>query len=270
MIEYIIIILVSFGASVIGAICGIGGGVIIKPVLDAMGFIPVNTISFLSGCTVLTMSAVSVFKNFKKAKKKSANSVSEPGFDSRLAAALAGGGVVGGIIGKSIYQRILSRMAGANTIGVIQAAVLLTVTMGTLVYTIWKERIKTLQITSKTICVMIGVLLGMLSAFLGIGGGPINLVVLFFFFSMGAKQAAVYSLYIIMFSQLSSLVSSIANQNVPEFHPVILILMVFCGIAGGLVGTRINGKIKDAAVDKLFMILLVVIVLICIYNIYKY
>ena len=34
---YVIFFIVSFGASIIGAICGIGGGVIIKPVLDAFG-----------------------------------------------------------------------------------------------------------------------------------------------------------------------------------------------------------------------------------------
>lgn len=41
-------LVVSFLASVIGAICGIGGGVIIKPVLDLCGLASVSTISFLS------------------------------------------------------------------------------------------------------------------------------------------------------------------------------------------------------------------------------
>lgn len=49
-------LLVSFLASVVGAVCGIGGGVIIKPVLDLFGLAGVSTISFLSGCTVLSMS----------------------------------------------------------------------------------------------------------------------------------------------------------------------------------------------------------------------
>ena len=49
--------LVSFLASTAGAICGIGGGVIIKPVLDLFQMASVSTISFLSGCTVLSMSS---------------------------------------------------------------------------------------------------------------------------------------------------------------------------------------------------------------------
>ena len=53
---------VSFFASIVGAICGIGGGVIIKPVLDMLQLETVSTISFLSGCTVLSMSCYSVVK----------------------------------------------------------------------------------------------------------------------------------------------------------------------------------------------------------------
>ena len=59
---YILFWIVSFGASIAGAICGIGGGVIIKPTLDAFGVLSVSTISFLSGCTVLAMTCYSVIR----------------------------------------------------------------------------------------------------------------------------------------------------------------------------------------------------------------
>ena len=52
---YLIFLVVCFGASIVGAICGIGGGVIIKPVLDSFGVLDVTAISFLSGCTVLSI-----------------------------------------------------------------------------------------------------------------------------------------------------------------------------------------------------------------------
>ena len=32
----ILVLCIAFGASIVGAICGIGGGVIIKPLLDAL------------------------------------------------------------------------------------------------------------------------------------------------------------------------------------------------------------------------------------------
>ena len=56
----ILIFLVCLTASTIGGICGIGGGVIIKPVLDALGVMSVSALQFLSGLTVLGMSMVSV------------------------------------------------------------------------------------------------------------------------------------------------------------------------------------------------------------------
>ena len=46
--------------------------------------------------------------------------------------------------------------------------------------------------------------LGIISSFLGIGGGPINLVVLFFFFSMPTKIAAENSLYRVIWKDLPS------------------------------------------------------------------
>ena len=68
--ENLLYLLVSFLASVAGAICGIGGGVIIKPVLDLCGLASVSTISFLSGCTVLSMSCYNVVKNIRSGENR--------------------------------------------------------------------------------------------------------------------------------------------------------------------------------------------------------
>ena len=100
----------------------------------------------------------------------------------------------------------------------------LIVTLGTLIYTIYKAKIKTYKVENAIVCVLIGVFLGIMSSFLGIGGGPINLVVLFFFFSMSTKIAAENSLYIIFFSQIASLVSTIISGSVPDFQIGVLTL----------------------------------------------
>lgn len=260
--EYLIIVLVCFFSSVVGAICGIGGGVIIKPVLDATGVMAVTTVSFLSGCTVLSMSVVSLYKNLK-AKHTFL-------FDKKFATVLALGGVVGGLTGKELYQGIISRLSDSSRVGAIQAFVLMVVTMGTLVYTVFKEKIHTKNLANQAVIFVIGIILGIMSSFLGIGGGPINLVVLFYFFSMETKQAALYSIYVIMFSQISSLLSTVLKGNVPPFEPGILLMMIACGILGGLAGSRINKKIENKTVDKLFMGLMGIIICINIYNIFRY
>lgn len=257
----LLIFLICFLASVIGAICGIGGGVIIKPVLDAFGIMDVATISFLSGCTVLSMSTYSVIKN-----KLSGESHVE----QKTGLPLALGAAAGGLLGKFMFSFVSSLSPDKNKVGAVQAACLLIVTLGTLIYTIYKTRIKTYHISNPVVCVCIGVFLGVLSSFLGIGGGPINLVILFFFFSMTTKVAAENSLYIIFFSQLASLLSSLVTRSVPDFQVITLIFMVVGGIAGGAFGRKVNKKIEDKTVDKLFIGLMVLIILINIYNIIKF
>ena len=243
-----------------GAICGIGGGVIIKPVLDAVGAMEIATINFLSGCTVLSMTAYSV-------------ACSRTGKNSRIDTAvgtpLAVGAALGGIAGKQLFD-FLSTLTQGTDLNAIQSACLLVVTLGTLLYTANKEKVSTLQVKNKAVCCLIGLTLGLMSAFLGIGGGPINLVVLFYFFSMDTKTAAENSLYIILFSQVASLLLGIAGGTVPEFSLLMLCLMVGGGILGGVCGRKINKKIDSAIVDKLFVILMAIIILINILNIIKF
>ena len=57
--DFLFYFFICITATTLGAIAGIGGGVIIKPVLDALGGLSVASIGFLSGCTVLAMSVVS-------------------------------------------------------------------------------------------------------------------------------------------------------------------------------------------------------------------
>ena len=107
-----------------------------------------------------------------------------------------------------------------------------------------------------------------MSSFLGIGGGPINLVVLGFLFSMDSKTAAANSLYIILFSQLASFVSTLIT-GLPAFDPLVLALMVAGGIGGGIVGRSLNKRMDNRAVDKLFICLMSLIIAICVFNAWK-
>ena len=257
----IIYLAICFFASLIGAICGIGGGVIIKPVLDAVGEMNVSTISFLSGCTVLSMSAYSVLK-----ERISGNSQ----LDAKRGIPIAVGAALGGLLGKILFSYAVSTCANLNNVGVIQAIALLLITLGTLVFTINKQKIKTYNIEKILCCILVGTILGVISSFLGIGGGPINLVVLFFFFSMPTKVAAETSICVILISQIASLITSCITKSVPSFALAVLIIMVLGGILGGIVGRAVNKKIDELIVDKLFVKAMMVIIMINVYNIYKF
>ena len=142
---------VSFFASIAGAICGIGGGVIIKPVLDMLGLASVATISFLSGCTVLSMSCYTVGKNIVAGDNR---------VDFRTGTPLAIGAAVGGVVGKQLFSTIAGMFPNPNTVGVVQSICLAIITIGTFVYTLFKARIQGKHITNPESCVIIGLVQG--------------------------------------------------------------------------------------------------------------
>ena len=256
----ILFFVVAFLSSIVGAICGIGGGVVIKPVLDMLRMGEPATINFLSGCTVLSMSLYSVSKALRAGDSKVETATGTP---------LALGAALGGVVGKEMFSAVKSFFGGSPMVGGVQAIALGIITLGTLVYTINKSRIKTHSMTNKLVCIIIGLLLGVMSSFLGIGGGPINLVVLGFFFGMDTKTAAANSLYIILFSQAASLLTTAITGSIPAFRILALVLMVAGGIGGGIVGRKLNKKMNNKAVDTLFIGLMVLIVGICIYNVIR-
>ena len=242
-------LVVSLTASTLGAICGIGGGVIIRPLLDALHMGSIAEISFLSGCAVLAMSLYSVCRNLH----------------SRSA-----GVAFGGVAGKKLFDLAQMAFSAPAVAGGLQATVLAIITLGTLCYVQRKPRIQTLHVQGILPCVTIGGALGALSSFLGIGGGPINLVVLHYYFSMDSKRAASNSLYIILFSQIASIITAALSRTIPECSPASLCWMIAGGIGGGILGRRINKKIDNSAVDRMFSAVLLLIAAISIGNAWKY
>ncbi len=254
----IISVIVALLSSIAGAICGIGGGVIIKPVMDAVTEYSAATINFISSATVLCMSGYSIARGFVLKKSE----VHVP-----TACKLGVGAAIGGVVGKLIFEIIKEKVVGSNILTAIQAIVLLLITIGTLLYTFNKKQITTRNVTNWGLTIIIGLALGLISSFLGIGGGPMNLPVLYYFFSMKTKEAAQNSLFIIVISQFTSLLFTVANGAVPANLPVVLlIIMSLAGVVGGIVGRVINKQINSRGVEKLFILLLSVIVCICIYN----
>ena len=256
----LLIFAICLAASTIGGLCGIGGGVIIKPTLELLGVMSVSAISFLSGLSVMSMAAISVFRQRKSRR-----------VELRIGSLLAVGAVVGGIVGNFLFQMVKNSAGDDSLVGMVQALVLALVTLLTLIFSTWlRDRLPSYHVTGAVPCVLLGCLMGVLSAFLGIGGGPINLAILYFAFSMDTKKAAANSLYIILFSQLSSLVTSFVKQTVPEFPWQYLLVMVAAGVLGGELGSRINKRISGETTKKLFAGLLVVVIMICLYNAWRY
>lgn len=252
--------LIAFFASTIGALSGIGGGVIIKPVMDSLGAMSVASVSFLSGCTVLVMSGVSVLRSRRGGMA----------IEKGVTVFLALGACAGGFAGKAAFQALETAFDRSDQVGIVQAALLLAVNIGVFVYLRMKEKLAALRVRNRAVCTLIGLGLGMLSAFLGIGGGPINIAVLAFFFSMTPKQTAVNSLFIILCSQSTSLCGALISGTVPAFPWAVLPVMAAGGVAGALVGGRLLNKLDDEKVHRLFSAVLVLLIALNVYNIVRF
>lgn len=260
MIIKIVSFAISFGASTLGAIAGFGGGVIIKPVMDAFGLLPVSSVSFLSGCTALAMAVASLIKQRKNDIK----------LEYRTSTPLALGAVIGGLFGKYLFELVRTMFADETVLGGIQAVCLTLITLGVFLYICKKDQLRSFHTENLLICLLIGSLLGIISSFLGIGGGTSNIAILFLCFSMDAKTAAKNSLYIIVFSQTSSIVKAILSHTVPTFEWTVLILMAAGGIAGAMLGSKISSKISNKGVEYILRTLLVIIILIDASNVLKF
>lgn len=255
----VILLIVAFFASIIGAICGIGGGVITKPVLDSLNLPGLGTpeASFLSSLSVLSMTIYSVSNVIRKKESQ---------IDMKASIPMGIGAAIGGLVGKVTFQALIAN-SNPTAVGRIQAIVLLILTIGTFSYTLFQENIPSLKIKSWLISLVVGLLLGISSSFLGIGGGPINLVILGFLFSMNPKVGAQNSLMIILISQIASTTYTFASGSVPDAKLVYVLLMIAGGLLGGWTGGKINKKIDAESVRKLFLFANVLIILISIYNI---
>lgn len=93
----ILYFLIAILATSIGATAGIGGGVIIKPILDFLGGYNLETINMLSSFTVFSMTIVSIIKQIRYKFK----------LEIRKTLLIGVGSILGGILGDYILNKII-------------------------------------------------------------------------------------------------------------------------------------------------------------------
>jgi len=255
-----VIFLVCLAASIVGAVSGIGGGVIIKPVMDTFSSYSVSTINFLTSFTVFSMTAVTLLRN------RNSGIVLE----KKTSTTLAIGGIVGGLAGKQLFDVLKAGFGNDRLVGATQYVVLTILTVLVLIFTLFKSHVRPAKHEHVVFTGFIGLMLGGLASFLGIGGGPINIAVLYLFFAMDSKKAALNSIYVILFSQAANLLMTFIQKTIPEFDPLLLAVMVTGGIGGGLIGSWLTKRLSLKGVDYLFSAVMAIIIVISILNFFRF
>lgn len=250
--------LVCLGCTILGALSGIGGGVIIKPLLDAVLPFGMEKVSLISSFAVFLMSLFSIVQNClgRDSRKE---------LDVRCALPLALGSTVGGILGKVIFSATVKSFAeSGGIVKLMQNIVLLLLLLVILLFGNRQMRVKGER--GPLVGIPIGILLGITAAFLGIGGGPFNMLVLTAYYRMPYKKAALYSLFVILFSQGAAIVTA-ALGDVTVFDTSYLLAAAVAGICGGVIGRHLAAQLPEKTVRTLYSGALVFIIALCLFNI---
>lgn len=248
--------IIIFIACTVGATVGIGGGIIIKPALDLIGVHGVEAVGFISSCAVLAMSISSSAKHI----------ASKTEFDKKIALLVSAGSILGGISGNAVFDLAFNRL-NPGTVKGIQAVIIILFIIFVLIYVNSKHK-KSFRLKNPALILLTGIMLGMFSAFLGIGGGPVNTAFLAILFSFTVKESSVYSIAIIFFSQLSQLVTMFISNRFEPFRSCfgVAAAAMAVAVAGGLIGSKLNKKLSDKEITKIFSVVLIFVSFINVYN----
>jgi len=261
----------------LSSLCGLGGGIIIKPILDAFHYFTHFQVGLISMSCVLTTSLSSVIKHiFYKTQIKYKDST-----------ILAIGSIVGGVAGafllnivkESIVEAYPSsnseRGKGSIIITIIQNALIMFFMMLILLYMlVLKKKGISFHLKNSFIICAIGLFLGMISVFMDIGGGAINVCIFVLLFSMDVKSVAVDSLLVIVFSQTAKFVQYAVIGNFQKYVVFdekltwwLFIILIAISVITGILGSALNRKIKANYIDYIYNLSIFVVILIAGYNV---
>ncbi|MGS0972806.1 MAG: sulfite exporter TauE/SafE family protein [Candidatus Izemoplasmataceae bacterium] len=237
----IVYFLIAVIATILGSIAGLGGGVIIKPVLDFYGRDALGIIGALSSITVFSMSIMTLYRRLKA------------GISLKLVriSILSLGSIFGGVLGIFIFDFVILKI-GEDSLKLIQSLILLVLMIVIYVYTLNKDRFPDYDVNNYIVLGLLGVVLGYVASFLGIGGGPINVMILMLVMALNAKEAAIHSIFIIFFAQLSKIIFIGFTGVLFELDVSVVLIMITGGLMGGYLGSRISVDVSNKVVMKIF------------------
>ncbi|MDO4280740.1 MAG: sulfite exporter TauE/SafE family protein [Peptococcaceae bacterium] len=244
----IVFFIVVFACS-LGSVSGIGGGIIIKPLMDALGGFSAAHVNAMTSITILTMTTVSIIKS-----RRNALSISW-----RVVAFFIVGSILGGILGNLALARFIAQAASDATVVIVQSLLQILFVLVVMAHELFKSHIPHFKVKNPFLMGAVGVGMGIIAAFLSIGGGLMNRPLLIILLSMTSKSAVFTSLCIIFCAQASNVITMGVTTHFSNVEPVVMLFMMAGAIIGGYVGGAVATKVNDKYFDRLFFITLVVI-----------
>lgn len=254
----IIYLVIALFATVIGSLVGLGGGVIMKPMLQAVTILDPLSINVLSSVTVFFMAMSTLYKRTK----------ADRSLYKKQYLYLIIGSIIGGVIGNNIFDSFLSMFTNKNIVSLVQTIILIVLLTMVVFKHLYLDKLPKFE--SKAAMLITGIVLSIMSTFLGIGGGPINVPVFMGFLGAAILDATYLSILVIFFSQLSNIVVYLTTGTFGMIELTPLLVMVPAAVAGGIFGGRLSQTLEPKSVSKLFNITIISLIVLNIYNLTLY
>lgn len=238
MIEQLWLIPLGFVAGILGSIIGLGGGIIVVPVLTFFGFSPTLAASN------------SLFAAFSNAVGSTVSYSRQKRIDYSLGLKL-------GLL--SIPGTVLGAYLSSDITPVIFKILFGLVLISSAVYIFMRKNIETKEknLTKQMIVFVISAsfFAGIISSFFGIGGGIVFVPLMVVGIGMTMKNAAPTSQFILLFASLSGIIThSILGH--PDFLQAGL--LAAGAFVGGIIGARISLDIKERSLQILVSAIIII------------
>jgi uncharacterized membrane protein YfcA len=237
MIEELWLIPLGFAAGILGSIIGLGGGIIIVPVLTFFGFPPTLTASN------------SIFAVFSNAVASSISHAKLRRIEYSIGLKLGLLSIPGTIIGAYVSSEITPQF-----FKILFALILISAS----IYIFSKRKVeqKNYNISKQIMLLAIAAsfLAGIISGLFGVGGGIIFVPLMVISMGLSMKNAAPTSQFILLFASGSALVTHTILGH-PDFYQALLLSVG--AFVGGLVGARLSLEIKENSLKILISIVMI-------------
>ena len=238
MIDQLWLIPLGFAAGLLGSMIGLGGGIIVVPVLTLLGFPPTAAAS--NSLFAALSNAIASTLSYSKQKR-----IEYP-LGLKLGLLSIPGTVLGAIVSTDVAPDVFKILFGF-------------VLIASAAYIFLRKKIETKEkrISKQMMIFAIGAsfFAGVISSFFGIGGGIIFVPLMVVGMGMAMKKAAPTSQMILLFASLSGVI-------VHSFlgHPDFLQagFLSIGSFIGGLVGARLSIDIKERYLQILVSVVILI------------
>jgi uncharacterized protein len=238
---FIILIIIGFGAGILGSLIGVGGGIIITPALTYMGFPP----SVIASSSLIAVFATSMSSTLTYVSKKYVNYW----LGIKLALPAIPGSIIGGVFTNFVLLEDFK----------IYFAILL-ISVG--IYILIKNKIITRTIVTIPKPLLYSVLIfgnfgaGIISSFFGVGGGIIFVPILVIIYKMKMINASPTAQFTLLISTMTGLITHIMLEHPEYSYGILLALGSFFGAQ---IGSRSIQRINENILSKILSFSLIII-----------